>query len=92
MIYYKCMIDTRDRSITHNLAKMNFDQIFDFTAGVYFNVVCDLNLLNTFPPPPPFIFIFVFSPALSCSNTPPNIEIRLGNKHFHALDITSLSF
>ena len=26
----------RDRSITHRLAKMSFDGIFDLTAGMYF--------------------------------------------------------
>ena len=44
-------------------------------------------LENPFPPPPPFFF-----PDLSCSNAPPNIEIRQSNNHFHALDITSLYF
>ena len=29
------MRNTRDRSITHKLAKMSFDQIFHLTAGVY---------------------------------------------------------
>ena len=83
------MINTRDRSITHNLANMSFDQIFNLTAGVYSNIICDLNLLKTLSLPPPPFFLF---PALSCLNAPPNIEIRQGNKHFHALDITSLSF
>ena len=45
--------NTRDRSITHKLAKMRFDEIFDFTAGVYFYIICDLNLLKTLPPSPP---------------------------------------
>ena len=64
---------------------MSFDQILDLTAGVYFNIICDLNLLN--PPPPLFSFL-----TLSCSNASPNIEIRQSIKHFHALAITSLSF
>ena len=50
------MINTRDRSITHNVAKMGFDQILDLIAGVYFNIICDLNLLKTSPTPPPVIF------------------------------------
>ena len=79
------MINTRDRSITHNVAKMSFDQILDLIAGVCFNITCDLHL----PPSPPSHFFFL---ALSCSNASPNIEIRQSNKHFHALDITSLSF
>ena len=39
---------------------------------------------------PPFFFLSFL--ALSCLNAPPNIEIRQSNKHFHALDIASLSF
>ena len=31
-----CMSNTHDRSITHKLAKMSFDQFFDLTAGVFF--------------------------------------------------------
>ena len=61
------MINARSRSITHNLANMSFDQIFDLTAGVYFNIICDLNLFKTLPParpPPPF-----YSP-LSLAQTP----------------------
>ena len=27
-----------------------FDQIFDLTDGVYFYVICDLNLFETLPP------------------------------------------
>ena len=82
------MINTRDRRITHNVAKISVDQILDLIAGVYFNIACDLvNLLKTLPAPPPFFFL-----ALSCLNAPPNIEIRESNKHFHALDIASLSF
>ena len=55
------MINSRDRSIPHNLAKMSFDQIFDLTAGVDFNIICDLNLLKTIsplPPPPPLLCTF----------------------------------
>ena len=63
----KYMITTRDRSITHIVANMRFDQNLDLTAGEYCNI-CDLNPLNIFPPP---LFL-----ALSCSNAPPNIEIR----------------
>ena len=33
------MINTRDRSITQNVAKMRFDQTLDFMAGVYFNII-----------------------------------------------------
>ena len=40
------MRNTRDRSITHKRAKMSFDQIFDLTTGVYFCIICELNLLN----------------------------------------------
>ena len=36
------MRNTRDRSIAHNIAKISFDQIFDFTDGVYFCIICDL--------------------------------------------------
>ena len=79
------MINTRDWRITHNVAKISVDQIPDvIVAGVYFNIICELNLLK---PPPPFLIL-----ALFCSNAPPNIEIRQSNKHFHALDIASLSF
>ena len=52
------MIDTRDRRITQNAAKISVDDMLDLIAGVYFNIICDLNLLKTLPPPP---FIF-FSP------------------------------
>ena len=90
------MRNTRDRSITHKLAKMSFDQIFDLEAGAYFYIKCDLNLLKTLPRPEPPdrprptpLFFF---PAPSCSNAPPNIEICQSNKTFNPLDITSLSF
>ena len=46
-------MNTRDRRITHNVANISVDQILDLIAGVYFNIVCDLNLLKTLPPPPP---------------------------------------
>ena len=42
-------------------------------------------------PPSLYFFLFFFL-ASSCSNAPPNIEICQRNKHFHARDITSLSF
>ena len=61
-----------------------FDQIFDLTDGVYFYVLCDLNLFETLP--------HLFFPAPSCSNALNNIESCQSNKHFHALDITSLCF
>ena len=48
------MIDTRDRRITHNVAKINVDQNLDLIAGVYYNAICDLNLLETLPLPPFF--------------------------------------
>ena len=48
--------------------------IFDLTAEVYLNIICDLNLLKNLPPLPPL--------ALPYSNAPPNIEIRHINKHF----------
>ena len=84
-------INTRDRRIAHKVAKISVDQILDLIAGVYFNILCDLNLLKTLPSPP-FFVSFVFFLALSCSNAPPNIEIRQSDEHFHALDIASLSF
>ena len=68
------MINTRDRRITHNVAKMSFDQILDLVAGVYFNITCDLKLLKTLPPPtPPFFFFSLLSLAqtphlISCEN------------------------
>ena len=85
------MINMRDRSITQILAKMSFDQVFDLTAGVDFNIICDLNLLkepSTLPTPTP-----VVPPrSLLLKRLTYTIEIRQSNKHFHALDITSLSF
>ena len=51
------MINTRDRIVTHNLEKMSFDQVFKPTAGVYFNIICDLNVLKT-------IYLFFFSRPL----------------------------
>ena len=62
--------------------------ILNLIAGVYFNIICDPNLLKTLPLPPPFFFFLDFS----CLYAPSNIEIRQSNKHFHALDIASLSF
>ena len=59
---------------------MSFDQIFDLTAGVYFRILCDLNLLKKIPPSPPPLPPLIVSPALSCSNAPLNIEIRQSNK------------
>ena len=50
--------DTRDRSITHNLANMSFDQIFDLTAGVYFNYMWPKPLENPSPLPRFFFFFF----------------------------------
>ena len=51
------MVNTRDRSITHNVAKMTFDQILNLiVAGVCFNITCDLNLLKNLPFPPLFFF------------------------------------
>ena len=45
------------------------------------------------PPLPPLLFYFnLFSPAPSCSNTPPNIIICQSNKHYQAVDITSFCF
>ena len=35
-IYAKIESNKRDRNITQQLAKMNLDEIFDLTAGVYF--------------------------------------------------------
>ena len=69
------------------------DQILDLIAGVYFDAVCDLNLLKIQSPrpPPPHFFIFFFL-AFSYLNVPPTIEIRQSNRHFHALDIALLSF
>ena len=84
------MINTRDRRITHNVAKISVDQILDLITGVYFDIICDLNLLKTLSPPPPYFIILFYFLALSCLNAPPNIEIRQNNKHFHALDIASL--
>ena len=47
------MRNTRDRNITHKLANISFDQIFDLIAGVYFYIIIrDLNLKKTLPPPP----------------------------------------
>ena len=43
------MRNMRDRSITHKLAKVSFDQFFDLTAGVYFYIIWDLNLLKATP-------------------------------------------
>ena len=60
------MINTRDRSITRNVANMSFDQILDLIAGVYLSITCDINLLKT-PPPPPRPF---FSSSLSLAQTP----------------------
>ena len=67
---------------------MSFDEIFDLTAGVYFNIICDLNLSKTLPPPLQSPRLF-FLPAPSCSNALPDIETCQSNKHVHALDITS---
>ena len=68
------MINTRDRSITHNLANMSFDQIFDLTAVVYFNITCYLNLLKTLRPLPPphtlFVSFFLSFFLLSLAQTP----------------------
>ena len=69
---------------------MSFDQIFDLTAGVYFHIICDLNLLKTLPPPPPPSLFFARS--LLLKRPTPSIEICQSNEHFHALNITSLSF
>ena len=44
------------------------------------------------PPPPPLFYFLFFFLSLSCSNALPNHEIRQSNKHFHALDVASLSF
>ena len=93
------MINTLDRSITHNVAKISVDQILDLIVnfGVYFNSVCDLNLFKTapHPPPPPRAFFnFIFS-SLSLARTPHltiNIEIRQSIRHFHTVDIASLPF
>ena len=38
------MRNTGDRSITHKLAKMSFNQIFDLTAGVYFYIIQGLRM------------------------------------------------
>ena len=46
--YSLYMVNTRDRSITHNVAKMSFDQVLDLIGGVYFYITCDLNLLKPF--------------------------------------------
>ena len=57
------MINTRDRRITHKVAKISVEQILDLIAGVYFNNVCDLNLSKTLSPPrprPPFYIFFWF--------------------------------
>ena len=43
----------RGRRITHNIAKISVDQILDLIAGMYFNIVCDLNLFKTLSAPPP---------------------------------------
>ena len=55
------MKNTRDRRITQNVANISVDQILDLIAGEYFNILCDLNLLKTLPPPRPFfLFFFLF--------------------------------
>ena len=45
-------INTRDRRITHNVAKISVDQILDLIAVVYLNITCDLNLCKTLPSSP----------------------------------------
>ena len=58
------MINTRSRRITQNVANISVDQVLDLIAGVYFNIICDLNLLKTLPPPP------LFFSSLSLAQTP----------------------
>ena len=58
------MINTRDRSITHNVSKIGFDQILDIIAEVYYNITCDLNLLKTLALRPIPIFS-LSSPSLT---------------------------
>ena len=62
------MITTRDRSIPHNVAETSFDKTLDLIAGVYFNIICDLNLLKPFQSTTPS-FSFFFS-SLSLDQTP----------------------
>ena len=39
-----------------------------------------------------YIYVFFISTAPSCSNAPPENEIRQSTKHYHAVDMTSFSF
>ena len=57
-------------------------------ARLFGHTTTTMHILSTSPPPPAVSFF----PAPSCSNAPPSIEICQSNKHFYALDITSLSF
>ena len=40
------------------LRTTSVDQILDLIAGVNFNIICDLNLLNAPPPARPLFFFF----------------------------------
>ena len=62
------MINTRDRRITHNVAKISVDQILDPIAGVYFNIKCDLNLLT--PPAPYYCYYYFFFPRFPLLKRP----------------------